>query len=74
MMELWESGIGRFWVKNSLLKAEECFALEVDRPLAKQASIKLVDLTSAFFILGVGISVSVLSFVWELIHFFRIQK
>ncbi len=59
------------WMKNNLpltelVKVEKC--LEKDKESVRQKSIKLADLTSAFFVLGVGASLAMISFFFEFIR------
>ena len=70
-MDLWESGLMRFWVNNLIPKAYECFA-DNKRRVARLSPIQLSDLTSAFLILGIGVGLATLSFLLELV-FFKLQ-
>jgi ionotropic glutamate receptor len=68
-MDLWESGLVKFWVNHlpTIPRADACFVsskLRVSRPVA----IQLTDLTSAFLILGIGIGLAILVFLLELIY------
>lgn len=75
-MELWETGLNRIWVYNELPKAQVCLT-NVKRnhqQQAPQTPIKLVDLTSAFFVLGIGISLSFLAFIVELMVLQRLKN
>ena len=45
--------------------SEQCFKNQ--KSAAKDTPIKLVDLTSAFFVLGIGLGLSILCFLIELI-------
>jgi ionotropic glutamate receptor len=76
-MELWESGLVRFWVDNipSTPKAQKCFA-DTKRQVTRLVPIRLSDLISAFFILGIGIGLATLCFLLELIisNFHRIRR
>ena len=68
LMELWETGLTNVWTENEIPKADQCFAKEVKSSiLIRPSRIKLVDLTSAFLILGIGSSLAILSFVMETI-------
>jgi hypothetical protein len=69
-MDLWESGLMLFWVKNlpTIPKANECFA-DKKNQVSRLAPIQLSDLTSAFLILGIGLGLATLSFLVELIYF-----
>ena len=66
-MALWETGLIDFWTREAMNArgGEKCLAPPNTKP--KLVPIKLVDLTSAFFILGFGIGVSILTFLIELI-------
>lgn len=68
-MDLWESGLMTFWVRNlpTIPKANECFADEKNQ-VSRLVPIQLSDLTSAFLILGIGIGLAALSFLLELIY------
>jgi hypothetical protein len=74
LMDLWESGLMRFWVNSqpTIPKADQCFADSKPR-ISRLVPIQLSDLTSAFLILGIGIGLATLSFVSELI-FFRLNR
>ena len=69
-MDLWASGLMRFWVNTqpTIPKADQCFADSKPR-VSRLVPIQLSDLTSAFLILGIGIALATLSFVLELIYF-----
>lgn len=71
-MQLWETGLSRFWAKSLLPRADECFARNTGK--VKEAKIKLSDLTSAFFIFGVGMSASLGYFVLELSFFYCLNQ
>jgi ionotropic glutamate receptor len=68
-MDLWESGLVKFWVNNlpTLPKADACF-VDRKRRFSRPVAIKLTDLTSAFLILGIGIGLAILVFMLELIY------
>ena len=66
-MDLYESGLLRFWVKQLTPQAEECF-LKRKKESARQVPIHLSDLVSAFLILSIGVGLAILSFVLELIY------
>jgi ionotropic glutamate receptor len=55
------------WLKNNLPYVDKCLAKSNES--ARQKPIKLVDLTSAFFILGIGVSLALLSFLTEVFYF-----
>lgn len=64
---LWETGLMMHWLKNNLPPVDKCLVKSKDS--ARQKPIKLVDLTSAFFILGIGVSIALFSFLMEVIYF-----
>ena len=66
-MDLWESGLLRFWIKELTPQAEKCFAKR-KKESARQVPIRLYHLVSAFLILGIGIGLAVLSFLIKLIY------
>ena len=69
LMDLFESGLVRFWVKEFVpIKATECFASKQTKS-AHQVPIYLKDLTSAFVIFGIGVGLSTLSFTWEVAYY-----
>ena len=71
VMLLWESGQLPFWVNNGVPQASKCFAKSNPRKnLSRQVPIQLKDLMSAFFILGVGLSLAVFAFLVEKISYY----
>lgn len=63
-----EIGLMRFWLKQQQEKLpyDKCKAKNVLRPTTQpRTPIKLTDLTSAFIIFGLGISIAFLVFVVE---------
>ena len=69
---LWESGQIPFWVKNAVPRAPKCFFKADPRSaLTRQDPILLKDLMSAFFILGIGLSLATFAFLVEKIVYFR---
>lgn len=56
-----------YWLKNNLPSVDKCLAKSKES--ARQKPIKLVDLTSAFFILGIGVSLALFSFFMEVFYF-----
>lgn len=78
MIELWETGLMRYWINNLLLPgADKCFD---NKPPKSTTSvpINLVDLSSAFLVFGMGVGLSLLSFVIEIsfskLHLFFFKK
>ena len=73
-MQLWETGFTRYWMENlTPSKVDKCFAKNKENSFVVTNKIKLQDLISAFLILGIGIGISILCFLIELI-FWNIKK
>ena len=70
---MWETGLGDYWRKKHSPPPYKCFITNnPERP--KNAPLKLEDLSSAFFILGIGIGLSIFVFIVEKIvayYFFQ---
>lgn len=65
-MELWETGLPPFWVKNGMPRAPKCFAKRKSgENSARQGAIRLDDLSGAFLILGIGFGLATLAFLLE---------
>lgn len=71
-MKTMEAGLIEYWKKRStykLLKMEMCEVKnmmdEKQKLGVKPIPIKLIDLSSAFFVLGIGYTLSVLVFIIE---------
>lgn len=65
---MWQFGFAKKWKKEiEPLKVEVCLAKGGTTSRIKEKSIKLVDLASAFLVLGVGALVSLIAFLSELI-------
>ena len=71
---LWETGLMIHWIRTNSpsMNVDRCLAKSKDS--ARQKPIKLVDLTSAFFILGIGTGVAMIRFLYELIYFHFYQR
>lgn len=69
-MNLWETGLTRQWTKIQLPQASACFDERSRKRTAKQSSIKLVDLTSAFFVLASGVTIASFTFAAEFVNNF----
>ena len=57
---------------KELLNVEKCLVKE--KYAARQKPIKLIELTSAFFVLGIGACLAIISFLCEVIYFKFQQK
>ena len=68
-MYLWETGLNHYWVKHLSPSADACFDKKHSKAktTSKPSAIKLVDLASAFFILGIGFGFGAVCFVFETI-------
>lgn len=65
-MLLWEAGIIPFETKNMNAKANKCLIVREEKT-TYQKSIKLSDMISVFFLLAIGIVLSVLVFMVEIV-------
>ena len=66
LITLWETGLPLCWVKNSVTRAPKCFDKIKPRVTVERKSpIQLGDLTGAFFILGIGVSLGAAAFLLE---------
>lgn len=69
LMNLWESGLTKFWLNQLVQNVGTGCQRKKEKPKTSNAAgIKLEDLISAFLILGVGIGLALVSFMFELIH------
>lgn len=55
-----------YWLKQNLPRVDKCLVKRKDT--ASQTPTKLVDLTSAFFVLGTGIVLTFFCFLLEVIY------
>ena len=69
LIELWETGLPPFWMKNELPRAPKCFAKSKYETTSKKAPIRLNDLIGPFFILGIGLGLATFAFLLEVIFF-----
>ena len=69
LIELWETGLPPFWMKNELPRAPKCFAKSKSETTSKKAPIRLNDLIGPFFILGIGLGLATFAFLLEVIFF-----
>ncbi|XP_057369794.1 glutamate receptor ionotropic, delta-1-like [Daphnia carinata] len=66
LMELWESGLFPYWMRNALPRAPKCFARTKPRTISTQKMpIRLDDLLGVFFIFGIGLGLAILSIFIE---------
>ncbi|KZS03572.1 Uncharacterized protein APZ42_033783 [Daphnia magna] len=71
LVELWETGLPQYWVKNALPRAPKCFAkIKFKQNSARQVPIQLNDLTGAFLILGIGVGLATFTFLVEKMYHF----
>ena len=63
---MWQAGINAYWMQNSYPSyVDECIAPPKDE--AKQVPIKLMEVSSAYVILGIGSGLTMVIFVVELL-------
>lgn len=75
LMLLWESGQFPYWTNKVVPQSPKCFIKENPRNnVSRQVPIQLKDLMSAFFILGVGLSLATFVFIVEKIIHFRVRR
>lgn len=74
LMYVWETGLVPYWVQNVIPKAYACFDKNQQKTTSKPNAIKLVDLTSAFLILGVGLGLGIIFFIFEIMHYRLIRR
>lgn len=67
LLQFWETGIVQREFKSTYSKGSKCLLKTKQSTRPRQIPIRLIDLSSAFFLLGIGIIVSVFSFMAELI-------
>ena len=66
LITLWETGLPLCWVKNSVTRAPKCFdKIKLRVTVERKVPIQLGDLTGAFFILGIGVSLGAAAFLLE---------
>ncbi|EFX79724.1 hypothetical protein DAPPUDRAFT_244347 [Daphnia pulex] len=70
LMEVWETGLPSYWVKNAMPQAQKCFALSKPLTSSRQTPIRLNDLEGAFLILGIGVGLATFIFLVEKIFQF----
>ena len=65
-MHLWKTVLARFWANGLIpIPARQCSTKKC-KTSARQVGITLVDLSSAFLILGTGVGLGLLSFLVEI--------
>ena len=66
---MWEFGLLDHWTDETfhVSNAEKCFDVKQRKSIKAPVAIKLVDLTSAFLILSIGLGLTVLCFSLELV-------
>jgi len=67
---LQESGLLAYWIKQRTSNVEKC-KVGMSKPSGKMISLTLVDLSSAFVLLSIGIGLSLLVFFFEKIAFYK---
>lgn len=72
-MHLMETGIYNYWlIQDLVMRARECKKRII--PKAEKVPIKLKDTTSAFLVLGIGIALSGLVLLVELVRFIKLIR
>ena len=63
---MWQAGINAYWMQNSYPSyVDQCIMPPKEE--AKQVPIKLMEVSSAYVILGIGSGLSVFFFILELV-------
>ena len=68
LIEVWESGLPSFWVKQNMPQAPKCFSkIKPQATRVQKVSIRLQDLKGAFLVLAAGIGLATFTFLVETI-------
>ena len=68
LIEVWESGLPSFWVKQNMPRAPKCFGkIKPETTRVQKVSIRLQDLKGAFLVLASGIGLAIFTFLVETI-------
>lgn len=63
---LWESGLLVHWLRKYTPNVDKCM-LDTVKPRGRMTSISLLDLSSAFLLLGFGVGLSIVVFLLEIV-------
>lgn len=66
LLQAISSGLMEYWKKWNTVNMDRC-KLENNKDNGKMKSIKLIELSSAFLVLGVGLTLCALNFLLELL-------
>ena len=66
-------GLINHWVKNHIPRIDRCL-LNHKNPVRRKKGVSLVGLSSAFTFLGLGLGISVLTFLLEIVHYRVIRR
>ena len=70
---LQESGLLAYWIKQRTPNVDKC-KMGMSKPSGKMISLTLVDLSSPSALLAIGIGLSLLVFLFEIILFLKTKK
>jgi len=62
-----------YWKKWNSMSIDKC-KLDKNKAEGNPKSIKLIELSSAFFVLGVGFTLGILTFVFEKCYFYTCRR
>lgn len=65
ILRLWGSGIVNYMISQAVDSTKQCRV--DDKPKTKVQVLKLVDLAAVFVLIGLGLTLSVLVFIFEII-------
>lgn len=68
-MEAWQYGLPPLWVKHAVPPEPKCFAkVKPQSELTREKPILLNDVLGIFLVLGIGVSLSLVAFLMEIIY------
>jgi len=70
MMRMGEAGLHDYWSAKYVKKTDRCNLDKYKEENSKPKAIKLVELSSPFLVLGIGIGLSAITFLIERIVFY----
>ncbi len=74
MLQALETGLVDYWKKKHIPSMKRCQLNNVESGNRRPKPITLVALSSAFAIIGIGITLSILAFLFEIIVSFFIRR
>lgn len=77
MMIVWQTGLNQYYIDSNLAKTDVCSVS--NRPQSVNKPLTLIDLSSAFLFLVMGIGLSIIAFIVEmsmpvLLSLFKVRK